>query len=69
VKTKSEKNIGKNLSRILSERRIKRCEFSVMAEIHETHLSRICNGKSIPQIGKIIKMAKVLNLTVDDLVS
>lgn len=66
---KSEKNISKNIVRILKERNITRCSFCLLVDMHETHLSRICNGKAIPQIGKIIKMANALNLKVDDLIS
>lgn len=62
-------NIPRNIRKFLREKKLRQVDIVERADIHPTHLSRIVNGIQNPNLDTVIKIAKVLNVKVDDLLS
>lgn len=60
-------NIPRNIRKFLREKKLRQVDIVEHADIHPTHVSRIVNGIQNPNLETVIKIAKVLNVTVDDL--
>lgn len=60
-------NIPRNIRAILRESGIKQANVVLIADIHPTHLSRIVNGMQKPNVDTLVKIAKALNVKVNDL--
>lgn len=66
-KEKISKTFGKNLRRLRLERGIKTSELASRCEIERHHVNRYENGAINPTIYALIKMAKALDVSIEEL--
>jgi transcriptional regulator with XRE-family HTH domain len=62
------KQFGENLKRLRTERGISQEEMAKKIKVHANHLSRYERGLSAPSIEVVEKMAKLLDVSIDELV-
>lgn len=58
--------IGKTIQNIRKKANIKQSELAEKIGISEKHLSKIETGKNLPSLDNFLKMAEVLNFSLDD---
>ena len=58
--------IGKTIQTIRKKANIKQSELAEKIGISEKHLSKIETGKNLPSLDNFLKMAEVLNFSLDD---
>ena len=63
------KIFGENLKRLRVEKGISQEDMAKKIKIHANHLSRYERGLSAPSIEVVEKMAKLLDVSIDELVS
>ena len=61
--------IGKQIKRYRSEQHLSQMQLAELADISCVYLSNIENGKKHISLNVLIRIAKVLNVTCDDLLS
>lgn len=61
-------NLGKNLIRILGEKGITQKELAFKVGATEMFISYVVNGYKFPSLKLTLKMADVLNVSLDELV-
>lgn len=66
MKTESEK-LGQNLTRIRKEKGISQDKLSRLLHIDRSFISNIENGKTNPTLATIAKLAKAVNVSVNEL--
>ena len=70
AKKKTEAEIiGDNIRRIREEKHLSQKELAAIIEVAPTQYSRVETGKVIPALKTLIKIAKVLNVTLDVLIN
>jgi transcriptional regulator with XRE-family HTH domain len=62
------KQFGENLKRLRVEKNISQEEMAKKIKVHANHLSRYERGLSAPSIEVVEKMAKLLDVSIDELV-
>lgn len=63
-----KKNISDNLRVLRTKNRITQEKLSELIGINQQQISFIENGKALPKLETIIKIAEALNVTVNDLI-
>ena len=64
-----KKFFAQNLEKLLKERGITRKELAGAVGITETSMNSYCQGRNLPPVDKILKMALMLDCSVVDLIS
>ncbi len=59
--------LGKNLKRIRTAKKMSQGAIARKLEVHRAYVSGIENGKRNPTLATIDKLAKALNVSVDEL--
>lgn len=62
------KQFGENLKRLRGEKNISQEEMAKKIKVHANHLSRYERGLSAPSIEVVEKIAKLLDVSIDELV-
>ena len=62
------KQFGENLKRLRVEKNISQEEMAKKIKVHANHVSRYERGLSAPSIEVVEKMAKLLDISIDELV-
>lgn len=60
-------NVSENLQRILAERKLSQIDLSVLAGTPQMSVCRLVNGRNMPKLGIVYRVARALNIPVDDL--
>lgn len=61
--------LARNLKRIAKERNLTQREMAAICKIDEAVMSRYFNNKQYPQGSRLVKMAKDLEVTVEELLT
>lgn len=64
----SNKTIGTNLQRIMTDKKIKSKDLALKVGVSPTHLSYVINGKRQPSIELLGALANLLKVSLEDLV-
>lgn len=68
-------NIAANVSRLLDERGVsysemaRRCSVEGEYTAYPSHIERIAKGRNMPGVGLLSRVAEILGVTIDDLIS
>lgn len=65
----NEKNIGKNIKKIRTERNIKQEYLAKKLNVSRPVISQYESGKTIPSLKTMIKLAEILQTTIDYLLT
>ena len=65
--TEISTKLGKNLKRIRTAKKLSQGAIAIKLETHRAYISGIENGKRNPTLTTIDKLAKALNVSVDEL--
>ena len=61
-------SIGRNMTMLMYDQKIKQKELAESLGVSEQTISRFVNDEKIPSTNRLIQIAKVLNVTLDELV-
>jgi len=63
-----DENLGQKIKTLRKAKGLSQEKFAEKAELSQQHISRIEKGLTYPSVATLVKIAKVLNLPMDDLV-
>lgn len=62
-------NLGENIYRLRTERNMSQGDFADAMEVSRQSVSKWENNSAVPELDKLVKMAQVFGITLDELVS
>ena len=62
-------NLGENIYRLRTERNMSQGHFADAMEVSRQSVSKWENNSAVPELDKLVKMAQVFGITLDELVS
>lgn len=62
-------NLGENIYRLRTERNMSQGDFADAMEVSRQSVSKWENNSAVPELDKLVKMAEVFGITLDELVS
>lgn len=62
-------NLGENIYRLRTERNMSQGDFADAMEVSRQSVSKWENNSAVPELEKLVKMAEVFGITLDELVS
>lgn len=62
-------NLGENIYRLRTQRNMSQGDFADAMEVSRQSVSKWENNSAVPELDKLVKMAEVFGITLDELVT